>query len=86
MGAGWGEGKAAIPTVKRASSGAIARRKTDVFDALWRKLETAWEASNQARGVVVDPGMCVSSLYLGNREVSRLARRPRRRCREGEEP
>ena len=36
---GWGEGKAAIPTVKRASSGAIARRKTDVFDALWRKLE-----------------------------------------------
>ena len=38
-GVGWGEGKAAIPTVKRASSGAIARRKTDVFDALWRKLE-----------------------------------------------
>jgi hypothetical protein len=36
---GWGEGKAANPTVKRASSGAIARRKTDVFDALWRKLE-----------------------------------------------
>ena len=40
-------------------------------------------------GVVIDPGMCVSSLYLGNREISCLAGRPRRRagpCREGEEP
>ncbi len=38
-GVGWGEGKAAISTVKPTSSGTIARRKTDVFDALWRKLE-----------------------------------------------
>ena len=40
-------------------------------------------------GVVVEPGMCVSSLYLGNRETSCSAGRLRRRsgpCREGEEP
>src|ERR1700688_570976 len=46
-------------------------------------------ASALRSGVVVDPGMCVSSLYLGNREISCLAGRPRRRagpCREGEEP
>jgi hypothetical protein len=46
-------------------------------------------ASALRSGVVVDPGMCVSSLYLGNREISCLAGRLRRRagpCREGEEP
>ena len=40
-------------------------------------------------GVVGAPGMCVSSLYSGNREISCLAGRLRRRagpCREGEEP
>ena len=40
-------------------------------------------------GVVADPGMCISSLYSGNRETSCLAGRPRRRAgprREGEEP
>jgi hypothetical protein len=35
--------------------------------------------------VVVDPGMYVSYLYLWNREISHLAGRPRRPCREGEE-
>ena len=37
-------------------------------------------ASALRSGVVVDPGMCVSSLYLGNREISCLAGRPRRRA------
>ncbi len=40
-------------------------------------------------GVVEDPGMCVSSLYLGNRDTSCPAGRLRRHagpCREGEEP
>ena len=46
-------------------------------------------ASALRSGVVVDPGKCVSSLYLGNREISCLAGRLYRRagpCREGEEP
>src|SRR5271154_6136149 len=46
-------------------------------------------ASALRSGVVVEPGMCASSLYSGNREISCLAGRPRRRagpCREGEEP
>ena len=29
-------------------------------------------ASALRSGVVVDPGMCVSSMYLGNREISCL--------------
>ena len=46
-------------------------------------------ASALRSGVVEDPGMCVSSLYLGNRDTSCPAGRLGRRagpCREGEEP
>jgi hypothetical protein len=46
-------------------------------------------ASALQSGVVTEPGMCVSSLYLGNREASWSTGRLRRRAgprREGEEP
>ena len=46
-------------------------------------------ASALRSGVVIDPGMCVSSMYLWNLEISCLAGRLYRRagpCREGEEP
>jgi hypothetical protein len=73
---------------------AIEPRKALVLDAdaVDRAEGDAGGASSRASvwsGVVGDPGMCVSSLYLGNREVSCPAGRLRRRagpCREGEEP
>ena len=46
-------------------------------------------ASALRSGVVIDPGMCVSYLYLGSREISCPAGRLYRRAgpgREGEEP
>ena len=38
-GEGWGEGRRQMRSIERGpSSGAAARRKTGVFDALWRHL------------------------------------------------
>jgi len=77
-----------------ARSPAMEPRKAFVLDAdaVDRAEGDAGGASSRAlvwSGVVEEPGMCVSSLYLGNREISCLAgrlRRPAGPCREGEEP
>jgi hypothetical protein len=66
-GSGLGRGKAAIPTVKRASYGAIARRTTDVFDALWRKLEKELPSPDCPDGF---------PLPLSVRSIERMTRLP----------